>query len=139
MYLLPIMRDFNSQARGPAMIEALKDFPDNVAAFACHGRVTQRDYATVLVPAVEQKLKQHERVRLYYETAADFAGIEPGAVWEDTKVGIEHWQRWERMAVVTDVEWIRLTMKAFGFLMPGELKVFPTSEAAKARAWLVAG
>jgi len=39
------------------MIEVLKDFPDNVAAFACHGHITKQDYATVLVPAVEQALK----------------------------------------------------------------------------------
>ncbi len=120
------------------MIETLKDFPDNVAAFVCHGQVTQRDYATVLVPAVEKMLAQHDKVRLYYETASDFAGIEPGAVWADTKVGIEHWRRWERVAVVTDVEWIRLTTKMFGFVMPGELKVFSTSEARQAHEWIVA-
>lgn len=120
------------------MIEILKDFPDTVAAFACHGEVTQRDYATVLVPAVEKALKEHDKVRIYYETAADFTGIEPGAVWADTKVGVEHWRRWERMAVVTDAEWIKLTVKAFAFLMPGELKVFSTSEATKAREWIVA-
>ena len=29
-------------------------------------------------------------------------------------------------------------MNAFRFLMPGEIKVFPTSRAAEARAWIVA-
>lgn len=120
------------------MIEHLKSFPDNVLAFACHGHVTKQDYASVLVPAVEQALKKHEKVRLYYETAPDFAGIEPGAVWEDTKVGVSHLPRWDRFAVVTDVEWIRHTMKFFGFLIPGEMKVFPNAEAALARKWIAA-
>ena len=87
------------------MIQAMKDFPDNVVAFVCHGHVTKHDYATVLVPAVEKALKQHDKVRLYYETAADFAGIDPSAVWEDTKVGVGHFLRWERFAIVTDVEY----------------------------------
>ena len=120
------------------MIEALKDFPDNVAGFVCHGNVTEHDYVTVLVPAVEKALKQHDKVRIYYETAADFAGIDPSAVWEDTKVGIGHFLRWERFAVVTDVEWIKQTMKFFSFLMPAEMRVFPTAEAARARKWIVA-
>lgn len=120
------------------MIEALKDFPDNVAAFACHGQVTQHDYVTVLVPAVEKALSEHDRVRLYYETAADFSGIDPGAVWEDTKVGFAHWRRWERIAVVTDVEWIKQTVRFFSFLLPGELRVFPRAEAVQARQWIVA-
>jgi hypothetical protein len=119
------------------MIERLKDFPDNVLAFACHGRVTKQDYDTVLVPAAQAALKSRGRVRIYYETAADFAGIEPGAVWEDFKIGMEHLTRWERMAVVTDVDWIKHTIRFFSFLMPGELKIFPRAEAAQARAWVV--
>ena len=120
------------------MIEHLKSFPGNVVGFVCHGHVTRPDYATVLIPAVEKALKEHDKVRLYYETAPDFAGIEPSAVWEDTKVGMSHLLRWERVAVVTDEEWIKHTMKFFSFMIPGELRVFPTTEAAAARTWIAA-
>jgi SpoIIAA-like len=120
------------------MIERLTDFPANVLAFKCHGRVTKADYDTVLVPAVKDALKSHAKVRLYYEVAADFDGIEAGAAWEDFKVGIEHLTRWERMAVVTDVDWIKHTIHFFGFMMPGEMKFFPLAEAAQARAWIAA-
>ncbi len=120
------------------MIEVLNEFPDNVVAFACHGQVTQNDYATVFNPAVAKAFKAHEKVRLYYETSADFAGIDPAAAWEDTKAGIAHWRNWERMAVVTDVEWIKRAMNVFIFLMPGELRVFPSAQAAQAREWIVA-
>ena len=118
------------------MIEHLSNFPDAVVAFLCKGRVTKADYDSVLVPAVEKALEKHRKVRLYYETAADFAGIDPGAMWEDFKVGMEHLTRWERAAVVTDVEWIKQTMRLFSFLMPGAMKSFPTSEAARAREWI---
>jgi hypothetical protein len=119
------------------MIERMKGFPDNVLAFACHERVTKQDYDTVLVPAVEEALKSHGKLRLFYEIAADFAGIEPGAVWKDFKVGMEHITRWERMAVVTDVDWIKHTIRFFSFLMPGEMKIFPLSEVETARIWVV--
>jgi len=120
------------------MIERLLDFPDNVMAFVCHGHVTKEDYDTVLVPAVRRALMNHQKVRLYYQIDPDFSTIDPGAMWEDFKVGVEHFTRWERMAVVTDVEWIKNTVRFFGFLMPGELRLFPTAEAAQARAWIVA-
>jgi hypothetical protein len=120
------------------MIEHLSNFPDDVLAFVCKGRVTKADYDSVLVPAVMKALEKHKRVRLYYETAADFSGIDPGAMWEDFKVGMEHLTRWERVAVVTDVEWIKQTMRFFSFMMPGATKSFPTSEAAQARAWIIA-
>jgi hypothetical protein len=120
------------------MIEHLNDFPDNVLAFVCKGHVTKQDYDTVLVPAVADALKKNEKVRLYYETAGDFTGIDPTAVWTDFRVGMEHFTRWERMAVVTDVDWIKHTMQFFSFMMPGQMKIFPTSEAAEARAWIAA-
>jgi SpoIIAA-like len=118
------------------MIEQLKDFPDNVVAFMCHGRVTRQDYDATLVPAVAQALKSRDKVRLYYEIAGDFSGIEPSAVWTDFKVGMEHFTRWERMAVVTDIDWIKHTMQFFSFMLPGEMKIFPLSEATQARAWI---
>ena len=62
------------------MIEQLKDFPANTPAFVCHGHVAKADYDDVLVPAVREALKNNEKERLYYETAADFGGIDPGAV-----------------------------------------------------------
>jgi hypothetical protein len=120
------------------VIEALEGFPANVAAFACHGHVTTEDYDTVLVPAVEKMLGQHEKLRLYYETAADFDGIDAGAVLEDAMVGLSHALRWEKMAVVTDVNWIRHSILLFRFLMPGKLRVFSADEAAEAKEWIVA-
>jgi hypothetical protein len=120
------------------MIEPLPDFPDSVIAFACRGHVTREDYEATLIPAVEAALERHDKLRLYYEIGADFSGIDPAAVWEDFKVGVEHWLRWERIAVVTDVEWIGQTMRVFSFLFPGEMRVFPTADAAQARRWIVA-
>lgn len=118
------------------MIEPLDGFADNVIAVVCSGHVTKADYDTVLVPAVRKALDQHEKIRLYYQVADDFEGIDPGAMWEDFRIGVEHLTRWARMAVVTDVDWIRHTIKAFSFLMPGELRVFGTSEASQARQWI---
>jgi hypothetical protein len=121
------------------MIEALTGFPTKVLAFACKGHVTKRDYETVLIPAVEGALKQAGKIRLYYQIDPDFSGIEPGAMWDDFKVGMEHVLRWERIAVVTDVEWIRYTIRAFSFVIPGVAKIFSLADAARARDWILDG
>jgi hypothetical protein len=121
------------------MIEMLTEFPKHVLAFACRGHVSRKEYLEVLTPAVERALQQQEKLRLYYEIGADFQGIDPSAVWEDIKVGMGHLDRWERIAVVTDVTWIEKAMKVFGFLIPGDVRFFPIAKAETARAWIVAG
>ena len=118
------------------MIETLRDFPPDAVAVRCGGFVSKADYDQVLIPAVEQALKASERIRLYYEVAPDFAVISPGAIWEDFWVGMSHWTRWKRVAVVTDLPWIRQMVIVFGFLLPGATKVFALAQAEEARAWL---
>ncbi len=118
------------------MIELLKGYSGNVVALSASGQVTKADYEKVVIPAVEQALGQHEKVRLYYQIGPDFSGIDPGAMWADTKIGMGHILRWERIAVVTDVDWIRHSVSAFGFLMPAQVKVYPTAEADQAKKWI---
>jgi len=118
------------------MIEQLEGFPDNICAFVCHGHVTRQDYAAVLVPAVEAAFTRHEKLRLYYETAADFTGIDPSAVWQDAAVGMSHFFRWERVAVVTDVAWIKNTFQFFTSLMPAQMRLFSNVEKEQARRWI---
>ncbi len=119
------------------MIEQLTDFPGNVVAFRCTGRVTRADYATVLLPAVLSALQAHQKVRLYYETGADFA-LDAGAMWADFKIGVEHFTRWDRIAVVTDIDWIKKAVRFFACLVPATTKLFSPPEAAQARAWISA-
>jgi hypothetical protein len=120
------------------MIRILSRFPENVVAVTCEGRVTRKDYDDVLLPAVIAALQRHGKVRLYYEITPQFSGIEAGAIWEDFRIGMEHLLRWERVAVVTDIEWIRHAMNAFRFLLPGKIRVFAGNEAGAAREWIVA-
>lgn len=119
------------------MIETLKGFPANVVAFRGTGQITRQDYEGVVIPAVEAAFKQYKEIRLYYQFAPDFAGLDAGAMWEDFKVGMEHFTHWERIAIVTDMDWISNALKVFAFLMPGEIRHFSLADADQARAWIV--
>jgi SpoIIAA-like len=118
------------------MLERISGLPDNVLGITAKGEVTGADYETVLIPAVEEMLVNRERIRFMYQLGDEFTGFDAKAIWDDAKVGLQHLAAWERVAVVTDVTWIRTTMKVFGFVIPGEVRVFSNSETAQARLWL---
>ena len=120
------------------MIQILEGFPETVVAVSAVGRVTRQDYETILVPHVEAAAKRHRKISFYYEIGPDFAGMEPAAMWEDFRVGVGYWTRWGRIAVITEVPWIAQLVNAFRFLMPGQIRVFPSSEKAAARTWVEA-
>lgn len=118
------------------MVEIIPGLPDDVLAIRAEGTVTAEDYESVIVPAVEAKLKSHDKLRFLYHLGSDFSGFEAGAVWADTKVGLEHFRAWDRIAVVSDVEWVRGITRLFGVAMPGRVRVFRNAELDAALAWV---
>ena len=118
------------------MIKLLTGFPENVVACSGEGHVTRKDYQEVLIPSVDAALSRFPKIRVYYELGPAFSAFDASAAWEDFKVGVEHLSRWERMAVVTDVAWIRFALSAFRVFMPGQLRVFALNEASAAQAWI---
>ena len=119
------------------MISFLPNLPDNVIGIAASGQVEAKDYEYVLMPAVEAALQRHPKLRLLYRLGSDFEGFTPGAMWDDMKLGIGHLDRWEKIAVVTDVGWIAGGVRLFSFAMPCPVKVFAGNESAAAEAWIV--
>ena len=116
------------------MIELIAGLPKNVVGIAVKGRVTQRECRDILTPAVRDSLKWRDKNRLYYELGSRF----PGSGWDDIELGFGEAARCERIAIVSDIAWVRLTVKAIRFLIPGEIRVFATIETDEARAWITA-
>jgi hypothetical protein len=120
------------------VIELTKGLPDGVVGLEAVGEVTS-DYATVGVPAVEQALVTREKIRLLHALDERFAGYADGGLMDDAKLGLAHPRSWERIAVVTDLQRIRRLVKAAGWSIPGEMKLFSNAERAKAEAWVSEG
>lgn len=106
------------------MIKILDGFPDNVVAARATGRLTLEDYDAVLIPNVRLTSRKHPKIRCYYEIGTDFTGVELGAMWDDFRIGVAYWVRWERVAVVTDVTWITHVVNALRFLVPCQVRVY---------------
>lgn len=120
------------------MMVLLHDLPEFVVGVRASGEVDARDYESVLMPAINSALQKHNRVRVLYQLAPDFTGFTAGAMWDDAKLGLAHRKAWERVAVVTDVDWIAHAVRMFTFMMPGTVKVFPNQEMGDAEKWIVA-
>lgn len=108
-----------------------------------HPRAPRRpraDYTEVLEPALKEAFTREE-VRLLCEIEPGFEGLEAGALAEDLKTAFrlmigEERHRWKRVAIVTDIDWIRRATEAFAWIVPGEIKVFLLAERDDARAWV---
>ena len=118
------------------MIKELSDLPSGVIGFEVAGTVKAEDYRDVILPALERAAASGE-VR-FLVVIPEFHGMSGGALWQDLKVGIEHLRAWKRIALVTDIEWMRHLTDLFGWMTPGETKTFPLAQLGDAAAWAAA-
>ncbi len=118
------------------MLELIPDLPDNTVGIRAIGDVEDEDYEDVLVPEIERRLAHHDKIRLLYVLGPEFEGYEADAAWEDAKLGMRTFTSYERIGIVTDSPLIRRSVKAFGWLMPGDVKVFPVADLDGATAWI---
>ena len=115
------------------MIRELTDLPVGVVGFEATGTLKAEDYRDVVLPALERAFSSGE-VR-FVIVMPEFHGMSGGALWQDLKVGVEHFRAWKRVALVTDIDWMRHLTELFGWMTPGEGKVFPLAQRAEAIAW----
>jgi len=119
------------------MIKELADLPPGVIGFEVGGTIHTDDYRDVVLPAVQRAAAAGE-IR-FVIVIPEFHGMTGGAVWEDVKVGFEHYRAWKRIAVVTDIDWMRNVTGLFGWMTPGQVKVFPLAQRDEAIAWAADG
>jgi hypothetical protein len=118
------------------MLELIEGLPDGVVGVRAVGEVDDDDYEDVLEPAIAAALEGHDKIRFLYVLGEEFSGYETDAMWEDTKLGVKTFNSYEKMAIVTDATWVRRAVKAFGWLIPGEVRVFHLDRLDDARAWI---
>lgn len=117
------------------MVERIPDLPENVLGFTSRGTVTAKDYESVIVPAVEAQFSRHGRFDSSNCLGDAFSGF-AAAMWDEMKLGLKHPAGWERMAVVSDVEWVGAGVKIFALGVPGRVRVFHNRELAAATRWV---
>lgn len=118
------------------MLQLIDGLPAGVVGVRAVGVVTKEDYETVLDPAVEGA---GDSLRILFVLGPDFEKYSAGAMLADSEEYAKFWRRCGRMAVVTDVGWIRDACGLFRHALPGELRVFPYADLDAAHDWIVAG
>ncbi|WP_199098825.1 STAS/SEC14 domain-containing protein [Dyella sp. ASV21] len=118
------------------MIEQIQDLPPGALGFRAKGQVTAEDYERVIVPDVEAAFAITRKLRLLYHVGPEFTGFAPGAMWEDAMLGFRHFSGWDRVALVTDVPWLRAAALAMGFAVPAQFRVFRNDDYEVALSWM---
>lgn len=118
------------------MIHHLENLPKNIVGFKATGEITQKDFTEIVMPKVKALIDETDKLNYLLVIETSLKNFTIGAWMKDAMMGIKHLTKWNRAAIVSDVEAVRNFTNFFSYLMPGEFKGFEYSEMQEAIDWV---
>jgi hypothetical protein len=120
------------------MLKQMADMPPGTVGFDAFGEVDDDDFEKTVEPVLRRIIAEGRKVRLLYLLGVQFREYEGDALKEEMKFAVHHPSAYERVAVVSDEEWLRPALRLLSVLVPGQLRGFRTAELAAAKSWVAA-
>ncbi len=99
-----------------------------------NGKLSKEDYDQ-FVPEVERLIQQQGKLRILFEMH-DFHGWNAGALWQDIKFDLKHFNDIERLAMVGEKRWQAGMSKFCRPFTTAKIRYFEHDKLDEARAWL---
>ncbi len=117
------------------MITQIENLPSNLVGFKANGEVTENDFTEVVMPKVKELIEKTGKLNYLLVLDTSIKNFTMGAWMKDALMGIQHLTKWNRAAIVTDVEGIRTFTSIFSLALPGEFKGFEHKDLQTAVDW----
>jgi hypothetical protein len=121
------------------MVRRLRDMPTGTIGFEAIGDVEDDDWERSVEPELRRTIADGRGLRLLYVLGPRADDIDGDAVKAEGGFHARHLTAYERLAVVTDEEWVRPALRGLSFLLPGQARAFPVSDLEAAKRWLSDG
>jgi hypothetical protein len=118
------------------MVELLPDFPPHVAAYRAEGAVSKEEYEDVVMRRIDTVANQYGKINFLVKLETSMSNYTPTAFLDYLKVSFEHFTKWNRMAIVTDERWVRISYETLSYLTPGEIRTYRLDEYEPAKQWV---
>ena len=116
------------------MFQVLDDSIEDYVALKAIGKITSRDYDT-LIPYLEEAIKNEEALNILCNMT-NFDVMEIKAAWRDFRFGMRHIRDFHRCALVGASKWVEWCVKITVPFFKLEVRLFQTGQEKEARNWL---
>ncbi len=119
------------------MFEILPQSTGTLLAVRASGELSADDYEKILFPKLDELFKAHKKLNMLVIFDEDFASwSSPQAAWDDAKIGIEHPNDFDKIALVGAPQWVEWGMKLYSVFVKGKLRSFPAEQEQDAFTWI---
>jgi hypothetical protein len=117
------------------MIKQLTNVPNTMVGFRATNEVTKEDFDTVVLPAVSELVQRIDELNYLLVLDTPLKSFTVGAWMKDAMLGLNNLNKWNRAAIVTDSDQIKIFTDLFSKVVPGEFKGFSKDQLQDAIDW----
>lgn len=118
------------------MIHELKDTPNTMVGFEATHDLSKEDFDKVVLPAVDELVKRTDKLNYLFVLEPSIKSSTIGMWMTDAMLGLNHIDKWNRAAIVTDAEVLTSLTDQFGKEVPGEFRGFTSDSLLDAIHWV---
>jgi hypothetical protein len=118
------------------MFQIIDDMPVGTVGLTAKGAVTPTDCEQMLLPLVASHSASHRHIPMLLLFGRDFEDFTSDALGNGTEFAFKHWRDVGRLAVVSDVTWVRKAVWLFAPFMRGNVRIFHDYEIEQAKTWI---
>ena len=115
------------------MLRHSTDMPAGTLGFEAVGDVDDDDWEDTVEPVLRREIAAGRKLRLLYLATGD---VDSDAMKADLEFRARHASSFDRVAVVSDEDWLPPALRVLSFLVPGKARGFRTRELEAAKTWL---
>jgi hypothetical protein len=120
------------------MLRRMRDMPAGTVGFEAIGKVEDDDFEHSVEPVLRGEIAAGRQIRLLYLLGTEMGEYEGDTLTEEMQFAVRHPSAYERVAVVSDEDWLRPALRVPSVLVPGQLRGYPVAQLPRAREWLAA-
>lgn len=118
------------------MLKHIQEMPAGTLGFEAIDEVDDDDFEDTVEPVLRREIAAGRAIRMLYLLGPGLLEYEGEALGDQLKFAARHAESYERVAVVSDRDWLRPALRVLSALVPGQLRAFPLDQLAQAKEWL---
>jgi hypothetical protein len=118
------------------MVELLTGLPPHVAAYKATGAISKEEYEEVVMARVDNVATEYGKINFLVLLETGMENYSIGAFIDYIKVSFEHFTKWNRMAIVTDQQWVRQAYDGLSHIVHGEIRTYELKDFDIAKEWV---
>ena len=118
------------------MLRRITDMPAGTLGFEAVGEIEDDDWEDAVEPVLRREIAEGQKIRLLYLLGPEAREVEGDAMMADAGFRARHAMSFDRVAVVSDQDWMRPALRVLSILLPGKARGFRVRDLEAAKAWL---